>query len=246
MAETNGENLERSHIADWQAQVRASAGGNIEAFLSYFDTAGDTGESWVQGYWDFAHHILKPVVPSLVGEPFNATALEIGFGGGRLLGPASRFFGKVIGVDIHDNFDEVRAILEAQGIANAELAKGDGRSLPVPDQSIDFVYSFIVLQHLPLLSTLNAYFADVKRVLKPGKAACLYMGHLPFNWRGIKYLDLETRRVKTSRDNTLLLRPTQTRRMLKDAGLRVVEMGRPRKKPWRSELGEQHYAIVTA
>jgi hypothetical protein len=34
--------------------------------------------------------------------------------------------------------------------------------------------------------------------------------------------------------------------MLKDAGFRVVEMGRPRKKPWRSELGEQHYAIVTA
>lgn len=237
---------EKQHLENWRRQVAKSAGGGVDNFLSYFDTAADLRESFVQGSWDFASHILKPAVPRLLGEPFRATALEIGFGGGRLLAAASRYFDRVIGIDIHDRFDEVRVLLASQNVDNVELLRGDGRTLPVADDSVDFVYSFIVLQHLPLMSTLQSYLAEVKRALRPGRPACLYFGHLPFAWRGIRYVDLQTRSVSSTRENTLLLRPGKTRSLLRAAGLEVVEMGRPRKKPWRREPGEQHYAIVTA
>lgn len=237
---------EQAHFADWRDKIKVSADDGIDHFLSCFDTTSGVDEALVQGAWDFSHHILKPKLPHMIGEPFQSTALEIGFGGGRLLLPASRHFARVVGVDIHDNFDEVRRLLDKYAATNVELIKGDGKTLPVPDGSIDFVYSFIVLQHLPLLETLECYLAEVKRVLKPGLAACLYFGHLPFNWRFKKYQDLTIRQVESFRENTLLLRPSFTRRLLTKSGLRVMEMGRSQKKPWRENLGQQHYAIVTA
>ncbi len=246
MPTNSASRCEQSHFADWRNEVKVSADGSIDRFLSCFDTANDVDEVLIQGAWDFSHHILKPKLPCIIGEPFQATALEIGFGGGRLLLPASRYFARVVGVDIHDNFDEVRRFLDKFTATNVELMRGDGKTLPVPDGSIDFVYSFIVLQHLPLLETLESYLAEVKRVVKPGRAACLYFGHLPFNWRRRKYQDMTSKQVDSCRENTLLLRPYFTRRLLGKSDLRVVEMGRSSKKPWRENLGQQHYAIVTA
>nr|WP_254869441.1 class I SAM-dependent methyltransferase [Thalassospira lucentensis] len=214
--------------------------------MSYFDTSGSVEEAFCQGYWDFAHHILKDDLLPLIGEPFNCSALEIGFGGGRLLNASSRFFNHVYGVDIHENFDKVSEFLASRDVENFTLLKGDGKTIPLEDNSVDFIYSFIVLQHLPTIDILESYLHEVKRILKPGKAACLYIGHLPFNLHGIKYLDINTRKVDTTRENTLLLRPQTTKKLLKKAELHLVASGRPRKKPWRQDLGAQHYVIVTA
>ena len=237
--------LEREHFDDWRRQIGRHA-GDASGFLSYFDTAASVEEAFAQGAWDFSCNILRQPVPSLLGEPFEATALEIGFGAGRLAAAASRHFARVIGVDIHEDFDRARALLDERGIANVDLVRGDGRTLPVDSASVDFVYSFIVLQHLPLLETLESYLAEVRRVLKPGQPAILYFGHLPFNRRLKAYEDLSTRGVDSSRENTLLLRPSFSRRLLRTAGLEVVATGRSTKKPWRADPGAQHYAVVTA
>jgi len=235
---------EGTHFADWREQIKRHDESDAD-FLSYFDSADSVDQSFLQGAWDFSNQVLRPRVAPLLGDPFDATALEIGFGGGRLLAAASAHFNRVIGVDIHDSFDRVQQMLDERGIANAQLLKGDGKTLPVDMDSVDFVYSFIVLQHLPLIGILQTYLSEVKRVLKPGKPACLYFGYLPFNWHMKKYEDLDTRTVQSSRENTLLLRPKFAKTLLQQAGLAIVETGRSTKKPWRRDFGEQHYAIVT-
>ncbi len=230
------------HQADWRQQIR-NRQGDASAFVSYFDAAASVHDSYIQGAWDFSTHILKPQAIRLLGPPHGATALEIGFGGGRLLAAASRYFHKVVGVDIHDSFEQTRALLAEHGVGNAELVKGDGRTFPVPDESMDFVYSFIVLQHLPVLEVLQSNLAEVRRVLKVGKPAVLYFGYLPFRF-GQKYRDLQTADIASSRENSLLLRPAFARRLLRAAGLRFVGGGRSVKKPWLDELGQQYYAVV--
>lgn len=235
----------REHFDDWREQIDRASDLDAE-FLSYFDTSDSVEQAYIQGEWDFAHHILKDDVLPLIGEPFEAKVLEIGFGGGRLLAAASRYFSHVYGVDIHKHFPKVENLLETRQVNNFTLLEGNGSNIPLEKESIDFIYSFIVLQHLPTIDVLESYFKEVKRVLKKGQPACLYIGHLPFNYRGMKYQDVQLRSVETTRENTLLLRPSYTKKLLKKAGLSLIKCARPRKKPWRLDLGAQHYVIVTA
>ena len=118
-----------------------------------------------------------------LGNPHEKVALEIGCGGGRLLAAASGYFRYVIGLDIHTRLDWVRKHLAARGIRNCDLIQGDGASIPLPDQSVDFVYSFIVLHHLQSFEAFISYLRESRRCLKPGGLAQLYYGK---NDRGVQ------------------------------------------------------------
>lgn len=237
--------IKEQHFEEWKSQIDKSSVESA-SFLSYFDASSSVEESITQGAWDFAHHILRPAVIPFIGVPFEGEVLELGFGGGRLIAAASRYFKQAHGVDIHNQFDKVRDLLAGMGIENVTLHSGDGSTLPLADNSIDFVYSFIVLQHLPTLAVLESYLSEIKRVLKPGKPAILYLGYLEFNWRLQDYVDMKTRDVDSSRQNTLLLRPALAKKLVRKHGLTLRGAGRSQRKPWSSLLGNQHYVIVTA
>ncbi len=52
-------------------------------------------------------------------------------------------------------------------LGNVEFLEGDGWTLqPVPDASVDLVFSHIVLQHTPR-NVAGSYFRDAYRVLRP-------------------------------------------------------------------------------
>ena len=103
-------------------------------------------------------------------------ALEIGYGGGRILNAACSFFKEAIGIDIHDEQETVEAFLRDQGKSNFKLIKTSGRTIKVESNSIDLVYSFIVLQHLPTYEVFKDYVKETYRCLKPGGIAQLYFG----------------------------------------------------------------------
>ena len=44
----------------------------------------------------------------------------------------------------------------------------DGAHLPLAEESVDFVFSFATLQHMPDLETVKSNFYDIKKILKPG------------------------------------------------------------------------------
>ncbi len=155
----------------------ASRAQDRDAFFSFFDGASNEAVSLVRGAWDFSIHIANPASGCL-SKPEHKTALEIGYGGGRLLAAASRHFAHVIGVDIHKNSELVRASLSSRGISNVVLYESEGERIPIVDQSVDFIYSFIVFQHMGTLEVIERNLREAFRCLRSGGTAVLYFGRL--------------------------------------------------------------------
>ena len=143
-------------------------------FHKFFDIDDSVSNALKRGFIDFSHRIFTPDFYQILGDPRDKTALEIGFGGGRLMNAASHYFNKVIGVDIHESFDRTTEILTREGCTNFELVHRDNINT-IADDSIDFVYSFIVFQHFSHWSEAEFYISQVERVLKPGGCGILYM-----------------------------------------------------------------------
>lgn len=170
----------QSHIHGFREEI-GKLRGDDEAFFGWFNNQDSFAEAHFSGAWDFAWHVAAPLARHLnraVTADGGMTALEIGYGGGRLLAHAARFFPRVIGVDIHHQPDVVRRKLAEIGVHNAELRQGDGRTLPCADAEVDVVYSFIVFQHLEKMEIQTGYLQETFRVLKPGGLAMIYTGRM--------------------------------------------------------------------
>jgi SAM-dependent methyltransferase len=89
--------------------------------------------------------------------------LEIGYGSGIFLPELSQHSRHLVAVDVHRQFDQVYAMLEAEGV-EADLHHGDVRSLPFKDGEFDAVVCISVLEHLV---DLDVAFGEISRVLRP-------------------------------------------------------------------------------
>jgi ubiquinone/menaquinone biosynthesis C-methylase UbiE len=113
--------------------------------------------------WVRDHYLLPYVNP-------DHTAIEIGPGGGRwtryLLG-----FGRLYGIDYHQELlDELARNFSAPHL---HLLVNNGTDFPgIPDQSIDFLFSFGVFVHLDV-DIIEAYLHSMQRVLKPTGCAMI-------------------------------------------------------------------------
>lgn len=94
------------------------------------------------------------------------TALDFGCGVGRLSRPLSERFRRVIAVDVSSSMlDEARRA--NRHITKIEFLHNPAANLSIiPDNSIDFIYSNIVLQHMPKNRQL-IYIREFCRVLRP-------------------------------------------------------------------------------
>jgi SAM-dependent methyltransferase len=125
----------------------------------------------------------------------EASALEIGCGVGRLLIPLARRVTHVVGVDISPVMIETsRAYLASVPNVSARLT--DGTLSGVEDASLDFVYSFIVFQHIPAAGPIRTYVEEAARVLKPGAVFRFQVDgrwwwrggdHTPDTYEGVKF-----------------------------------------------------------
>ena len=165
----------RGHVTGFQEEIGKAAVAGKDSFFSWFNTAADADAAFVRGSWDFAFHIAGPLGP-WIDKPENKTALEIGYGGGRILASACRSFKDAIGVDIHGQSRLVGDELKRRGVHNFKLIDSDGCSIPLESGFVDVAYSFIVLQHVEKIAVLERYFEEAHRVLKPGGVAMLYFG----------------------------------------------------------------------
>lgn len=169
--------------AKWAAEVDSLAQNSPQDFWARFDEPGtDQNEQIVRGQWDWSLQILRGPVPKFLKRTSDKTALEIGYGGGRLLAAASRYFKFVYGVDVHHSSALVEQMLIESGIRNFNLLTTDGSSIPLEKETIDFVYSFIVMMHFHDHTVFERYMSEIARVLRPGGVAQLFFGR-PFSWR---------------------------------------------------------------
>ncbi|KAA3646417.1 MAG: class I SAM-dependent methyltransferase [Chloroflexi bacterium] len=217
------------HQQKYAKAIQAARDTSEQAFHAWFDASSSLDESVTSGFWDFSVHILTPQVLQYIASPHQKTALEIGHGGGRLLNVACNYFGKSIGIDIHDQNDYVAEFLKGQGKDNFELIKTNGTEIEVAGTSIDLVYSFIVLQHLPSYQALEGYIAAVSRILKPGGVAQLYFGkfgQLSFGeqlrYRLQGYKEITNAEVNHT---SLVVHSGKMKSLCGRYGLRVVDFG---------------------
>lgn len=103
----------------------------------------------------------------------TGTCLEIGCGAGRMTKQLCATFGHVHGVDV--SADMIAAARPRCG-ENVSFHVTDGLRLPLPDASVNAVFSCHVFQHFDRVSDGLEYFSEIYRVMAPGATL---MVHLP-------------------------------------------------------------------
>lgn len=232
------------HARRYADAIRAAQTQGDEQFQSWFNESESVDESMRRGYWDFSVHVLVPEVVERLAAPSALTALEIGYGGGRLVNAAASYFGRVVGIDVHDERDAVAALLARLGRDTVELLQTDGLTIPLGDRSVDFVYSFIVLQHLPAIASFDRYLAETRRVLRDGGVAQLYFGRLTGRNPRRRFREIPDAPVNHV---SLELAPRHAERLCRRAGFRVVGRGRSHKNApdgYPGAVGGQAYVTL--
>lgn len=155
------------YIASWREEW------NLESFLA-------SGEEDIQ----------QLVVPALERCDFvlrGKRMLELGCGVGRMTHSFARRFEQVYAFDIsREMLSRARQIRSGETNILWLLSNGDNLACVASD-SVDFVFSYLVLQHLPEEALALQYIREMVRVLRPGGAFLFQFnsGFAPtMNWRG--------------------------------------------------------------
>jgi ubiquinone/menaquinone biosynthesis C-methylase UbiE len=103
-----------------------------------------------------------------LGHPTgNDAALDFGCGVGRLTRAMARHFSHCTGVDVAETMI-VQARRLNHGSTCTFLINETNDLARFEDSTFDFVYSALVLQHLPTVEVIRRFIAEFLRVLKPG------------------------------------------------------------------------------
>ena len=130
----------------------------------------------------------------------GGTCLEIGCGAGRLTHVLAEHFDAVESLDVSEHMIE-RA--RSHSPANVRFHQVDGSEVPLPDASVDAVFSVHVLQHLENADAVAAYLREARRVLRPGGTVMAHLmltsGRPPLSRRLRDGLRLRRSRLALSR-----------------------------------------------
>lgn len=142
---------------DWDLRARENA-------LYYIDCGHGESEAefWASGRKDLDQLILRGI--SLAPD---AVAVEIGCGIGRILRPLAGRTARAYGIDISREMVR-RARRALRDLPQVRVFRTKGALDKIPGASCDFVYSFIVFQHIPVKSAISLYIREAARVLKGG------------------------------------------------------------------------------
>lgn len=199
------------------------------------------------GKWERQSQRLEPVdelicasiSQALTPLPTNASVLDLGCGEGRYLQHFQAQFPhlKFLGVD--------------PGAANTEgqIRNGSACLIPLPDQSVDAVYTWIALQHV---ADLPRALLEVRRVLKPG--GVLVVGDRnKFSGRGLAKPWHEIKgRWMYAWDSPFRERwyfAGEWKQALARAGYQVTgceRVANPGARGWRRWLGVNRFLVLTA
>ena len=119
--------------------------------------------------------------------PLNTKdVLEIGCGIGRITECIAKNFQSVSGVDISEEMIE-KARARLARFTNATFTATNGTIFPFSDNSFDFVFSFIVFQHMPDKETIAKNLWEIGRVLQSDGVAKIQVRGLPTSKRNWFY-----------------------------------------------------------
>jgi SAM-dependent methyltransferase len=169
----------------WKQEVRAKFYDQPERARELMYGPCEEREYGSNGFLDFFTYCLSPEVLQALGKPlYKSSALEIGYGDGRLLLPAAMVFNKVYGVDIHDMAESTVHNMMGVGRVPGQIHLVDQDFDEIPTRSVDFVWSYYTFQHLAHPDQIEAYIRLMARVMTGRGVASLCYGYCYEDYQG--------------------------------------------------------------
>ena len=173
-------------------------------------------------YWRARGKLPRYPIPNWpFGSGGGKVLVDIGCGWGRWCISAARAGFKPIGLDVHIDALAAAGRVSRQLAVPADFICSDAEHLPFQPRTVDWVFSYSVLQHLDKAKVL-CIFAEIARVLKPG-GVCLIQ--LPNVLGPLSILRQLKRGFREAQAGTFEMRYWSRRSILealREAGLRDV------------------------
>lgn len=172
--------LER-HRQDWERLAE------VDAMWAVLTAPGRKGGRWdaeeflATGEAEIAH--VLETAEGLGLPARRESALDFGCGVGRLTRALGKRFGHALGLDISAGMIEQARRLN-EDVPACEFRVNDAPDLgSLESDSVDLVYSSIVLQHLPSQADIERYVGEFLRVARSdGVVVFGIPRHIPFPW----------------------------------------------------------------
>ena len=167
---------------DWDERARRNA------FLYIASWRNDWNEAsfFESGEQDYLR-LVQPILRKLQFEPAGKSMAELGCGAGRMTRSFAKRFHSVFAVDISAEMQS-RAKEYLRSFSNIHWILSDGETLSgIGTNSVDFVFSYLVLQHMPHKDVVFGSIQEMMRILSPGGAFLFQFNgsHRPtMNWKG--------------------------------------------------------------
>jgi SAM-dependent methyltransferase/uncharacterized protein YbaR (Trm112 family) len=175
-------------------------------------------------YWRARGRLTRYPIPEWTfGRGEGKTLLDIGCSWGRWCIAAERAGFRSIGVDVHIDALAAAERVSRQLDARCSFVCCDADALPVRSRSIDFIFSYSVLQHIDRTKVLRI-FGEIARVLKPS-GRCIIQ--LPNAFGPLSIVQQLKRGFRDAKPGSFEMRywsRNTIRRSLDEAGLRGVQI----------------------
>ena len=167
---------------DWNERARHNA------FLYIASWRHDwTEESFFASGEADVQRLVNPILARLALNPASCSMAELGCGAGRMTRAFARQFQSVTAIDISEEMQQ-RAKKFLEDFPNVRWVLTDGVSLSgIESSSLDFVFSYMVLQHYPSADLIFSSIREMLRILRPGGVFLFQFngGRRPtMNWKG--------------------------------------------------------------
>ncbi|MGC1201826.1 MAG: class I SAM-dependent methyltransferase [Candidatus Acidiferrales bacterium] len=167
---------------DWDERARKDAFFYIASWRKDWDLP-----AFLKSGEEDYDRLVAPLFGRTGFVPQGKTAIELGCGAGRMTRTFAAHFERVIAFDVSEEMLK-RAQALLPDVGNITWFHSNGENLgEAGDKSADFVFSYLVLQHLPQEELVRAYIREMLRVLRRG-GLCLFQfngSRRPtMNWKG--------------------------------------------------------------
>jgi SAM-dependent methyltransferase len=156
----------------WDLRAREDAIAYIEAVREVPD---------LDAFFALGEHFVQVLADPILGGVARGRALDLGCGLGRISRALARRFDEVVAVDVSAEMVQRAEELHPQSeFPNLSFHPTDGiHLLTLEDESVDFVFSYEVFQHLPSRDVMRGNLAEVARVLRPDGQALIHVHRAP-------------------------------------------------------------------
>lgn len=150
-----------------------------DTFFTWFDGGGDTDGAFEKAKGIF-ERLMFPWAKRFLENIDEKISLDIGYGSGGQVLAASDHFKYALGVDVHHEIDFVEKELgKRKGLKiNIALFAGDGKIIPIDDNKVDFISSWVTFLHIGTIQNVEDYLKEMFRVMTEGAIAVIFFTRL--------------------------------------------------------------------